>query len=202
MTRIGHQKNSTPRRKVGFQPCCEGTSMAQIVEAFEKEWLPFLIAELKYYARLSSLDEAVRAATDKGHSHLNRISPEALDIVRARLLGSAKLRAELVSFDQLYTVVEEEIGGIYGIGLLTTYDIAQRIGAYLKLRPQKVYLHAGAKRGAQILKVGRGKRKVERQAFHPDLQRLQPQFIEDFLCICQQDLVRLKASNPADQADS
>lgn len=84
------------------------------------------------------------------------------------------------------------------------YDLAQRIGAYkgFRLKPDEVYLHRGSKEGANALSVGWGKRKVERKEFPPELQDLEPQFIEDFLCLYKQDLLRLKASNPANQADS
>lgn len=201
MTRIGH-KNPASRRKGRFSPPCEGESLAELVDTFEKAWVPFLIDELKFYERQRSLEEAIRAATEKGHSHLTRIPPGTLRTARGRLLNSAELRGKLIDFDELYATVEEEIGGIYGISLVTTYDIAHHLGAYLRLEPQSVYLHAGAKKGAQILEVGRGKRKVAKEAFPVEIQRLEPQFIEDFLCICQQGLVRWKASNPTPQPDA
>jgi hypothetical protein len=201
MSRIGSPKNPASLRKGGLYPSCEGGSLAQLVEVFEKEWVPSLVAELEFYARQYSLEEVILVATEKGHPHLNRISPEALKTTRGRLLRSAKLRGEFADFDQLYATVEGEMGKICGIGLLTTYDTAHRIGAYLGLKPQKVYLQTGAKKGAQILGVGRGKRKVEKQAFPKEIQLLEPQFIEDFLCICRQSLLRVKASNPADRAD-
>lgn len=46
---------------------------------------------------------------------------------------------EARSFDALPGVVTTAIGDIHRIGLLTIYDIAQRIGAFLRLAPERVY---------------------------------------------------------------
>jgi hypothetical protein len=49
------------------------------------------------------------------------------------------------SFDELFQMVDNAIGGIHGIGPLTVYDTACRIGEYLNLKPEKIYLHAGTR---------------------------------------------------------
>jgi hypothetical protein len=42
-----------------------------------------------------------------------------------------------------------EIGLIAGIGRLTVYDVATRIGAHVDLAPERAYLHAGTATGAK-----------------------------------------------------
>jgi hypothetical protein len=41
-----------------------------------------------------------------------------------------------------------------GIGTLTASDTALRIGGFLKLQPDRVYLHAGTKDGAKLFGLG------------------------------------------------
>lgn len=60
------------------------------------------------------------------------------------------------------------------------YDVAFRIGSFLGIEPDLVYLHAGTCKGARLLGV-RGK--VARVDEFPDaLRRLEPWQLEDFLC--------------------
>ena len=60
------------------------------------------------------------------------------------------------------------------------YDVAFRIGSFLGIEPDLVYLHAGTRKGARLLGV-RGK--VARvEAFPYALRQLQPWQLEDFLC--------------------
>ena len=48
-------------------------------------------------------------------------------------------------------LVERELMGIRGIGVLTVYDVATRIAAHLDLEPARVYVHAGTAEGARAL---------------------------------------------------
>jgi hypothetical protein len=90
-------------------------------------------------------------------------------------------------FDALHTLVDGKIGSIKGIGALTVYDIAHRIGAYLRKAPGRVYLHAGVRVGARALGIGG-------DSFDPKIlpkpfSRLAPSEIEDCLCIYKDDLI-------------
>lgn len=38
-----------------------------------------------------------------------------------------------------------------GVGPLAVYDVSDRIGSYLGIRPEKVYLHCGVRQGARAL---------------------------------------------------
>jgi hypothetical protein len=42
---------------------------------------------------------------------------------------------------------------IKGFGELAVYDCSLRVGSYLNLLPDKIYLHAGTRKGAEALKM-------------------------------------------------
>jgi len=118
--------------------------------------------------------------------HQKRISKEALAEWQALLRrNKAKiLKCEKKSFEDLLGLLE----GFKpkGIGPLTCYDTALRLSAKLGCLPKKVvHLHAGA----QI--PGDKKKNVPRLVadFPPTVkQRLKAYEIEDFLCVCQDNL--------------
>lgn len=76
---------------------------------------------------------------------------------------------------------------IKNIGELTEYDIAFRIGKSLGKCPDKVYLHAGTREGAEKLKEARIRAKsllrgdLEEFDYLADTPICQ---IENFLCVC------------------
>ena len=96
------------------------------------------------------------------------------------------------SFDDLHRTVHHRISGIHRIGELAVYDIACRIGAFLGLSPDRIYLHAGTRKGAQALGL-RGTT-VHKNDLPPEFHRLSPAEIEDCLCIYKAWLQRLTAA--------
>ena len=89
------------------------------------------------------------------------------------------------------SIVEDVEGKVSGIGELITYDIALRIGQFKNLKPERVYLHAGARMGATALGI-RVARVATITSFPPELQRLEPCEIEDFLCVHKHCLEELR----------
>jgi hypothetical protein len=84
----------------------------------------------------------------------------------------------------LFELVREIIGPIPGIGELTVYDTAVRIGARFQLEPDRVYLHAGTRDGAKaLLDVDGPREAIERDELPAQLRVLSPREIEDLLCI-------------------
>ena len=91
------------------------------------------------------------------------------------------------TFEELYKRICSI--NVYGIGELTKYDTATCIGCPLKIYPEYVYLHAGAKIGA--VAIGIIGAKVEKRIFvekFPAFEILEPIQIEDFLCIYKDQL--------------
>src|SRR4029077_19857175 len=117
----------------------------------------------------------------KRHPHQCLIPKRLLGLAEERLHAARKRLARAADFAALHGIVEREIGGIHGIGKLTVYDIAHRIGAYFGKAPALVYLHRGTRIGARVFRI-RGDSfdpKILPEAF----SRLTPSEIEDCLCI-------------------
>lgn len=142
---------------------------------------------MRWYASQPSLEKAVTVAvlsklpSGKRHPHQCRIPAVVLEQAKGRLLA-----ADLFScgtFHDLFKTVQREISGIRGAGELFVYDVAHRIGAFLKLEPERVYLHAGTRTGAKRLGLYRGQEYLEPQELPEPLQQLSPAQVEDCLCI-------------------
>ncbi len=76
-------------------------------------------------------------------------------------------------------------------GRLPVYDVALRIGAFLKVLPERVYLQSGARKGARALGLDATQRSLPMSAFPPAFHRLEPWEVEDVLCIYKRELGRL-----------
>ena len=151
--------------------------------------------ELECYKDIPTFREAInrastaRTSEDKRHPHQRRIPGFVLrkwcqkPINKRRALKSAK------NFDQLFRNVEKVGNGIDGIGSLTIYDTAHRIGASRGVLPRKVYLHAGARVGARTLELNWEKDALKISELPKAFWRLKPYEIEDCLCIYERAFV-------------
>src|SRR5947209_9784749 len=110
--------------------------------------------ELDWFRNQLTLEEAVEKAAlaiderGKRLSHQRRINAHAIKSAKTALLAAVSDIRNCPNFEILHELVKETVGGIEGIGPLYIYDVSERIGAKLELRPQKVYLHTGAADGA------------------------------------------------------
>lgn len=128
-----------------------------------------------------------RNAQGKMHNHQTRV-PETLREALAQRLADDNYRGKVpmrrMTFDQLHDWVKRN--GRAGIGAVTTYDVSVRIGAWLGIEPESVYLHAGARQGAGLLLQARfpeGKvDRLPRSVFPEPLNELDADSIEDILC--------------------
>jgi len=138
----------------------------------------------------TNLTEAIEVAAkaiddrNKRHGHQCLISQINLGNFAEKLKAKELQIKSVKSFDDLMTIVESEKSE--GIGELTIYDTATRIGAYLNLFPDRVYLHSGTRKGARNL-LGRlnGRKHLTIGDFPFEIQRhgLTASEIEDILCI-------------------
>jgi hypothetical protein len=129
----------------------------------------------------------------KRHRHQNRIPRSVLAEGERNLQACRAEIARCQSFADLHDIVVREIRGIYGIGVLTTYDVATRIGAHLGLEPERVYLHAGTAEGARLLGLDHRRGDLGVEELPAAFRRLRPREIEDCLCIFKRDLASLRA---------
>lgn len=120
------------------------------------------------------------------HSHQHRIPRAVLTQGRDALMGREYKRIK--TFAELHRMVAQAVGSIRGIGPLTVYDTAHRLGAYLRLSPEVVYLHAGTRLGAQALGLNWRAESLPMTDFPRAFQRLTPEQVEDCLCIYKAEL--------------
>jgi hypothetical protein len=145
--------------------------------------------ERMHFARLTSLREAARLAglaqsrCGKRFSHQRRIPKAALRRSAERLQEAVPALKACRDFDALYARIGATVGGLRGIGALTVYDTANRLGGKLKLEPTRVYLHAGTLAGARAIGIPTETDTIEMSAFPREFRRLRPREVEDALCI-------------------
>jgi hypothetical protein len=168
------------------------TSWEGIVTAYLRDRAEDQARYLRFYQIQKSLPDAITKAAmaelpnGDRFSHQRRIPGPVLAKARETLL---KLDYHNVrTFAELYNQVASELRPIHGIGLLTIYDTAHRLAAYLKLSPEYVYLHAKVRDGAKALGLEHRLDKLPMSVFPPGFQRLRPEQVEDCLCIYRHEL--------------
>jgi hypothetical protein len=165
----------------------------EIVNDYIRTQRPYTGTEVTDFANESSPSAAIRRAAlcelkiGKRHDHQRRIPKWLLEQIETKLRAIRPKFSKAASFDALHRLVEQEIGGMKGIGALTVYDISHRIGAYFGKAPERVYLHAGVRVGARALGISG-------DSFEPNIlpkpfARLAPSEIEDCLCIYKKQLL-------------
>jgi hypothetical protein len=152
-----------------------------------------------HYSKLESLEEAVRQAslaltangTISGHQR-QWVSRESMQLAQVRLLSVIDKIQACTDFDALYEFIERSLMGIEGLGDLYYYDTSRRIGAFLGLYPKRVYLHRGTKDGARALGLDHKQRYINMISLPPALRKLEPKQVEDFLCVCKEQLKNIR----------
>lgn len=144
--------------------------------------------EQSWFQYRPSLKEAIRVAAlaqyeGKRSNHQRRIKGSVLEDSYKALLEKINDIESCSSFDELLDLIEVTIRPIHGIGELAVYDTALRIGAYLDLTPDKVYLHAGTRTGARNLGLDIDRPCIPLSEFPCEFQGLSAEHIEDILCI-------------------
>lgn len=122
------------------------------------------------------------------HPHQRRLREPNLRKAH-RALGQCDLQA-CGSFDELHDTIEQSTSEIPGIGPLAVFDFACRIGAWMRpaLRPKQVYLHRGARKGAQALGLGQGLKTIRVRELPDEFHGLSGRHAEDCLCIYKEEL--------------
>lgn len=130
-----------------------------------------------------AIDRAVRSRMPNGvmHNHQTRVPIQVLLRYGIHLRSQIGERSE-EDFHWLW--IDCKRAAIAGIGPVTVYDVATRIGAYLGLEPDRVYLHAGVKQGAEALGIDtRGREYLQSSDLPVALRSLTANETEDFLCV-------------------
>jgi hypothetical protein len=140
-----------------------------------------------YCMKASSFEEAVQRACScrnelgKKHNHQSKVQDHVLNTWSSVIILKT-YPEHLQNFDELFDHLEEV--RIRGIGPVTHYDVATRIGAYLKLEPEQLYLHAGVLDGWKLLQKYNIKWpiRVPRSSWPAELRCLPADQVEDLLC--------------------
>jgi len=165
----------------------DSDSLTALIKDYQKVHSKNLDNELNYYASQNyekgMLEKAARSEASNGNCH-----PHQYRILRAArnktLESLQKLDfSGLNTFESLYNLLKSELGPISGVGPLMIYDTALRIGAYRSLYPEKVYLHAGTRKGSQNLGIKLKGNTLDKSQLPEEIQVLEPMHIENFLCI-------------------
>ncbi|OFX20381.1 MAG: hypothetical protein A2033_13370 [Bacteroidetes bacterium GWA2_31_9] len=86
-------------------------------------------------------------------------------------------------FEKLIEITNN-LTSIQGLGDLWSYDTALRIGFNLGVYPNKVYVHAGVRKGVKKIAPNiKIKRKMDLSQFPAEMQTLTHYEAENFLCI-------------------
>lgn len=175
-------------------------SLESIVRAYRLNHRKRAAEELNSFATELNLEAAIdraslaRTPDGRRYDHQRRLPDAVLQEVRGRLQMGGFQRCQ--GFDDVFKVVDESIGDVRGVGELMVYDTALRIGAYLGLLPQVIYLHRGTRVGARALGLNTptaGTLLIE--DLPPELRVLEPHEVEDVLCIFKSELVIVGGRN-------
>lgn len=160
-----------------------------------------LTAEQKTFAHAVAKATASRRPNGKMHNHQTKVPAAIRMEFASRIVGVwaydwQKFKSGPNRFDRWYDAIEEIRPR--GIGPVTTYDVAVRIGAWIGIKPESLYLHAGVRAGWLALdgipgtdqeyalvhkpRFIRGAKRVRRHWWPAIFRDFEADDFEDFLC--------------------
>lgn len=162
------------------------------LSAYERGYVPWLRASPDF---ATAVDRAVRSRMPDGtmHNHQTRVRLSALITFGQAIIETHPKVGTWPDFHTFFLHLDRIKP--WGIGPLTVYDVAERIGRYLCLEPDRVYLHAGPTLGAKALGIDvRGKAWLRMDELPAPMQVLAADEAEDFLCVFNAYLSRFNPS--------
>jgi hypothetical protein len=180
------------------KPKGKGKTLADLIHEYKREYGEPHRADREGGRDFDNLTEAIKHATGsvgKVPDHQRRVGRKILTKACNRLL---RLKDEInacESFADLIDLIEEHTSDIYRFGTLAVYDTACRLGVYLGLEPEVVYLHAGTAKGAKALGLDTSRGYLEIGELPKPLGMLEPWECEDFMCIYKVELAKLKGKS-------
>lgn len=161
-----------------------------IIRHYIANYRPLKQAELDWFRRQLSLEAAInmaaKAENERGlrYSHQYRITQKAMQEANRLLLENHDELKRCKSFHDLWSLIKSILGAVSGLGELYIYDTSLRLGAYLGLLPDRVYLHAGTRAGAKAFGISsRHNEWIEVDELPSPLRELPCYEVEDILCI-------------------
>jgi len=173
--------------------------MDAVVRDYIRRHRPSAQREFDFYRRQQTLQDAItqaalaRTSFGRKHPHQWRVRQATLKEASCKLVAASFQESR--SFSELYLTIERAIRGINGVGELLVYDTALRIGAFLGLEPDVIYLHAGTRTGAKNLGLRHQQRFLKTTELPRPFLKLAPREIEDCLCIYKDMFPHLATGN-------
>jgi hypothetical protein len=166
----------------------------QLRKQYPDQWIK-LCKKQNSITKVLEIASKAKENNDKKHPHQYRVPNETLDSFYKLVCTNLKLISGIKRFDDLYDIINN--CRIPGVGALTVYDTANRIGSFLRIYPDKVYIHQGTKVGAEKLL----RKKIHDKTLHKGdfkqfnaYKNLTCAEIEDILCIYKDDLFKSKCA--------
>ncbi len=141
----------------------DDVEIASIIKHYHENFKEKIDLQMNFCLAQSSLKEAISVAakaideSGKVHFHQRRIEKVELEKFAIRVLGKEDKIQTINTFEGLFKLIDAEANRF--ISELTVYDTALRIGNFLKIYPEKIYLQTGTKAGAEVLLGNLGDRK-------------------------------------------
>ena len=127
----------------------------------------------------------------KRFHHQRRIKRVALEQSKDILLAKKSTIMNAENFDGLFTIIKNIVEPIVGIGELYIYDTSFRISIKMEILPEKVYIHAGTRIGAEALGFSGKAKYIEKKELPIEFSQLEAYEIEDILCIFKSKLQKI-----------
>ncbi len=169
--------------------------LERIIDNYKKQTRKSVDYHVQFCLDQENLKDAIEAAAKavddygKIHFHQRRVAKADLLAFAEKLGTFEKELANAPTFDEIYTIVKNTNQA--GINEVTVFDTAFRIGSFLNLFPDKIYLTSGTRIGAEHL-LGKldDKNTLLPTDFPSPFQRedLSVADIEDILYVCRNEL--------------
>jgi len=156
---------------------------------YEKSHISLLNDFFDYVCEQENIENAIKISVmsknreNKIFPHQRRLKSIVLENYANILINTKDKIQNSKNFDELFNILNTN--KISGIAELTLYDIALRIGQYLKLFPEYIYIHAGTRIGLKnLLGVKMNKSVIgKNELLEPFCScNLNPMQLEDFFC--------------------
>ena len=154
--------------------------------------------EDQWWAESSTWEKALERAWNsrlengKMHRHQCHVAPKLPEGLKIALAANIQ-PDRFTDFHQLYSWIKSITACVIGLGNTTTYDVARRLGVWMKIQPELVYLHAGSAKGAK--KLGIEGESVILTAFPHEIQKLGATHAENFLCHNKDEIAAITMQN-------
>jgi hypothetical protein len=174
----------------------------EILRRYDAEHRSNAVKEQLWFSLQDNLDAAIRTAalaigpSGKRFSHQRRLPRAVLTRGLRALFGVKRQIRAALTFHDLFILVQSALIPLKGIGELTVYDTAVRLGAFLALEPDRIYLHAGTRVGARQLGFDGTRGWIFTSELPTPLDALPPSAAEDVLCIFKTQFGKRRAWPP------